>query len=225
MNEFTADPVQTIVVKPSTHFDTITAAAFASGLSLAQADLDSEPWRTWLAGSFTKSVRQAKRPADLERLRTLDLPRIEIAVGDAVNIAFVPAPYDQSPREISRLQVSGLDLEREATAGGNYARAGAVTPHIEINREAAMSTGKTAAQVSHAVCAWLLAQPLGTRRAWAQRPGISLSEISFVEQDDEVETQASLSTSERRLIVIRDNGLTEVTPGTTTVRVFAERFA
>ncbi|SDK36547.1 hypothetical protein SAMN05216282_105118 [Cryobacterium psychrotolerans] len=56
----------------------------------------------------------------------------------------MPAHHEDSPREISRLQVSGLDLAHERD---RFRRPGAVAPHIEINTDVTMSTGKTAAQV------------------------------------------------------------------------------
>lgn len=149
----TAQLVQTIVVRPSTHFDTITAVAFASGLALARADLRADPWQSWLAGSFTKSVRRVKRAVDYERITLLELPSTEIAIGDAVALSFEPWEHDSSPREISRLQVSGLDLIRETSSGSQYSRPGAtraLTPRVEVNADVTMSTGKTAAQVAHA---------------------------------------------------------------------------
>ncbi|MDY7541777.1 peptidyl-tRNA hydrolase [Cryobacterium sp. 5B3] len=209
--------VQTIVIKPSTHFDTIAAAALASGAALAHADLDCEPWASWLSGSFTKSVRRVKRPVELERIRALGLPRAEVTVGDAVGIAFAPARYEDSPREISRLQVSGLDIAHNDVV--RFRMPGAFTPHIEINADVSMTTGKTAAQVAHALCAGLLAQSLNTRSAWASNPGLDISEVSFaapVEQREHVGRQE---------ILIRDNGLTEIAPGTATVRVYIDQLA
>jgi hypothetical protein len=165
--------VQTIVVQPSTHFDTIAAAALASGLAIVHADLGSDPWASWLGGSFTKSVRRVKCPVELERVRALGLASpgsTEISVGDAVALAFVPASYEDSPREISRLQVSGLDLAHNDA--DRFRQAGAVTPHIEINADVTMSTGKTAAQVFCTRAGCLVARatpqhPLGM----GQRPG------------------------------------------------------
>ncbi|MCI4659680.1 peptidyl-tRNA hydrolase [Cryobacterium zhongshanensis] len=206
--------VQTIVVKPSTHFDTIAAAALASGVAMAQGDLESEPWASWLSGSFTKSVRRVKRPVELERIRALGLPRAEVTVGDAVGIAFAPALYEDSPREISRLQVSGLDLAHNDVV--RFRMPGAFNPHIEINADASMTTGKTAAQVAHALCAWLLAQPHSVRDAWADQPGLDIREASFAAPDEQHEHAG------RQEILIRDNGLTEIAPGTATVRVYVD---
>jgi hypothetical protein len=204
--------VQTIVVKPATHFDTIAAAALASGLAMAHADLSSDPWHSWLSGSFTKSVRRVKRPIELERIRALGLESAEATVGDAVALAFVPARYEDSPREISRLQVSGLDLAHDAD---RFQCLGAVTPHIEINADVTMSTGKTSAQVAHALGAWLLAHPASTRIAWASDPGIHIGEVGFAEY-------AATGPDDASIITIVDHGLTEIAPGTATVRVYLD---
>lgn len=212
--------VQTIVVKPSAHFETIAVTAIASGLLLARADLSAEPenvWSTWLDTSYTKSVRRVKRPVELERVRALGLPSAEIAFGDAVAIAFVPGDPGQNPREISRLQVSGLDLAPDDThllQIGLY-RPRALTARIEINSDVTMSTGKTAAQAAHAVGAWVLAQSVETRKAWAREPGISIGVVSFSRHPaDPVAFDSTAVTT------IVDNGLTEIAAGTATARAY-----
>lgn len=204
--------VQTIVVKPSEHFDTVAAAALASGLAIAAADLKNDPWHSWLSGSFTKSVRRAKRPAELDRVRALELPGTEIAIGDAVAIAFAPQRYEDNVPAISKLQVSGLDLKLGST---DFHLPAEVTPHIEVNRDVYMSTGKTAAQVAHALGAWVLAQSDETRKAWAQNPGLSICEVSFANYQAHVSNDPSM-------VTIVDNGLTEIEPGTATTRVFLD---
>lgn len=210
--------VQTIVVKPSTHFDTIAAAALASGLAMAHADLARDPWHSWFGGGFTKSVRRIKRPIELERVRDLGLASpesAEVTVNDAVAISFVPARYEDSPALISKLQVSGLALPRQGDRFSLHPQPGAVTPHIEINTDVDMSTGKTAAQVAHALGAWLLAQPLSTRLAWASDPGLDIGEVSFADY-------AAAGPDDTSIITIVDHGLTEIAPGTATVRVYLD---
>ncbi|TFD30386.1 hypothetical protein E3T40_15450 [Cryobacterium sp. TMT1-19] len=90
-----------------------------------------------------------------------------------------------------------------------------MTPHIEINADVAMSTGKTSAQVAHALGAWLLAQPLSTRLPWASDPGIHIGEVGFAAYAAEESDDASI-------ITILDHGLTEIAPGTATVRVYLD---
>ncbi|WP_417219613.1 hypothetical protein [Arthrobacter sp.] len=203
-------PVQPIVVRPSTHLETIAAAALASGLALAAADPASEPWASWLGGSFTKSVRRAKRPVELDKVRLLDLPWAEISVGGATAIGFAPLDAAGFPPAIKRLQVTGLDLPVEGTvpAGGCFGHPGALVPLVELNADVAMSTGKAAAQAAHAPGAWLLTLGPSARRTWADEPGLHLGTASFAQ---DAEKPAS--------IVITDNGLTEIAPGTRTARV------
>lgn len=203
--------VQPIVVKPSNHFDTVAAVALASGLSVAKSDLDSVPWSDWLAGSFTKSVRRAKRAADLEHVRSLNSHSAEFVVGEAVALSFPPQPYDEMPKVIRRLQVSGLDASREQAG---YSLSGNSIARLEVNSDVPMSTGKTAAQVAHALVAWLLAQPAGIRSSWVEAPGLVISETSFAAE--------TLGPGDLPVITIVDNGLTEIEPGTETVRAFLE---
>lgn len=210
--------VQPIVVRPSTHFDTIAAVALASGLALADADPASEPWAGWLGGSFTKSVRRTKRPAELDKVRLLGMPRAEITVGQATAIGFAPLDAEALPLAIKRLQVSGLEApvpeavparpNADTAARTVFTRPAALAPHIEINTEVAMSTGKTAAQVAHALGAWLLEQEPSVRSGWASDPGLHLGTADFTEDP-----------GEPGCLVILDNGLTEIAPGTATARV------
>ncbi|ROR76040.1 Peptidyl-tRNA hydrolase [Plantibacter flavus] len=198
--------VQPIVVLPSNHFETIAAAALASALACAGADRSGAPWSDWLSAGFTKSVRRAKRPADLDRVRAVALTRTEIGVGEAVAMAFAPIVYADSPPPISRLQVSGLDLAREQTT---FTLPGAIVPQVQINATVAMTTGKTAAQVAHALGVWVLTMPSELVHSWVENPGLELVTCPFSGDTGEPGSWA----------VVRDNGLTEIPAGTATVRV------
>jgi hypothetical protein len=68
-------------------------------------------------------------------------------------MASIPATYEQMPKAIKRLQVSGTDL-RDAPRHGPGSAAG--TPVIVLNGELGMSTGKSAAQVARVLFAWQL---------------------------------------------------------------------
>lgn len=202
--------VQPIVVKPSTHFETIAAVALASGLALAQADTGAEPWASWLGASFTKSVRRTKRDAELAKARLLGIAQAEITIGGATAIAFAPMDADGFPPPIKRLQVTGLDLQGqgEVPAATSFSHPTPVVPSIELNADVAMSSGKAAAQAAHALGAWLLAQPASVREAWAAEPGLHLATTSF-----------AADAGEPSCLVIVDNGLTEIAPGTPTARL------
>ena len=68
-----------------------------------------------------------------------------------------------------------------------------------------------------ALCAWLLLQEEATRLAWAAVPALGIA-TSFDFATDPVMDRGAPVPPEQ-LLVIRDNGLTEVEPGTTTARV------
>jgi hypothetical protein len=61
----------------------------------------------------------------------------------------------------------------------------------------------------------LLAQPLSTRSAWANDPGISIGEVSFADYAAQGHDDASI-------ITVVDHGLTEIPPGTATVRAYLD---
>lgn len=209
--------VQPIVVLPGDHFETITAVAIASGLSLVQANRSTDPWASWLSGSFTKSVRRVKTLGQYQRRIVEDPDRgsgVEHRIGEAIALALEPQLYEDMPRSVRSLQVSGLDLPGREGSFFDLQEpllASTLTATIQINQRVTMTTGKTAAQVAHALCAWLLTLSDTERTAWANHPGVLLSYQDFDSELDAEDGDVEIE--------IRDNGLTEVAPGTTTVRV------
>ena len=210
--------VQPIAVQPTTHEATVMAAALASATMLGHALLkhtdhetqlsrlsNDEVWDQWLAQRFTKSVRRMTKSAALRKVESLELTSTTIDAGCARATAFEPMSYDELPRELSRLQVSGTDCERIVDRGERYERTGAITPLLVINQDVTMSTGKTAAQAAHGLGLWLLAQDTETRALWVSDPGAALvtDDISRV----------------RSVVTVTDSGLTEIPPGTVTVAV------
>ena len=200
-------PVQPIAVKPSTHFETIAAVAIASNLLFAAADRSSEPLKSWLEQSYGKNVRNIRRPAETDRLAAMDGHRTEFTVGGATAYAFAPLEYADFPVSLKKLQVTGLDLPRTAES---LLVPGMVQPRVTISDDVQMSTGKTAAQVAHAVMLWLLEQDEATVSRWMLSPGLSL-------------TYGSLAAAAGHGATVIDNGHTELEPGTATVRVALER--
>lgn len=196
-------PVQPIAVKPSTHFETVSAVAIASNLMFAGADHSSEPWATWLKQSYGKNVRNIRRPAEALRLATMEGDRVEFTVGQATAYAFMPMGYTAFPSPLKKLQVTGLELPRTETV---YGVPGDVIPRIVIGEHVPMSTGKTAAQVSHGLMLWMLEQDSATIRRWSRAPGLSLH-------------IADLGTVCEPSVTVVDNGHTELAPNTATVRV------
>lgn len=208
--------VQPIAVVPTAHFDTVAAVAIASTLAAASADLDSPSsnWHAWLERAFTKSVRRTRRAADVLRVRALcdeTLDASSFQVGESTAWAFPPMRYEAFPKDLSRLQVSGLDLPRDRTEHDVDPDA-PERPEVLISRDVAMTTGKTAAQVAHGLMVWMLLlreQSPERLAGWAERPGLRVRVADL----DELPADPSES------ITIRDSGLTEITPNSATVRV------
>lgn len=196
------DLVQPIVLlSRGTHADACRGAALAS-VTAWLAHHEHPSWEPWLSGWFTKTVRRAKNEHALAR--ALDAgPAVVERVGDAAAAALVPVTYYEMARSVRKLQVSGLDLPREAGAGN-----GTGGPTILVNASLGMSTGKTSAQVAHGLFAWLLTLDDASRVDWfygGRRFG--LTEVGAAE----LTGAAGLA--------IHDAGLTEVVPGSATVKV------
>lgn len=201
----TPDPhklVQAIAVKPSTHRDTICAVALASTRAFLTPH-NRSCWHEWLKASMTKSVRRATKPAALAACRADPLVTATAKVGEAQAFAYLPMPYEDFPKHLSRLQVSGLNIADEPSGISLDDRA----LFVEINAELDMTTGKTAAQVAHALVLWSLEAPQAVLdRFWAA-PSLHLRYCDFDDPEEPGD------------IVIHDNGLTEVAPGSATVRI------
>lgn len=205
--------VQAIAVVPGTHFETIAAVATASAIAACQRRGDPEDWQAWFGQSFTKTVRRAKRPSQIGPLEADPLVVERFEVGGARAFAYAPMDYCEFPAHLRRLQVAGLDIDRSLDSDQNYWRSGhgphsaQLDPTVVINESVSMSTGKSAAQVAHALVAWTQALPGPARIKWMTSPALNL----LVGDLDSVPKEHS--------ITIRDNGLTEINPGTATVRI------
>ena len=188
--------VQPIVVTRSgTHQDVIAAAALAS-LGAYQLFPEVPSWNQWMSGRFTKTVRRA-RPAQFVAATELSL--VEVTVGYARACAFAPMFPDDFPHAVSKLQVSGTNMEH---AQPDTAQPGQVV--VYLNQDLHMSTGKSAAQASHALWMWFLTANPTDRILWSGQLCVAqLSEPQF-------------STQGAAAHVVVDAGLTETSPGCTT---------
>lgn len=161
-------------------------------------------WRQWPSGPFTKTVRRANP----KQWAKLPEPTGEAACGSTRAVAYRPTSYDNLDKAISRLQVSGTDL---ATAREESPLRH--SPVLVINASLGMTTGKVSAQAAHALMAYWLKLDRETERVWAA----SRNPFSIIEVDQD--RFAGAIASSVKGTVIRDNGLTEIAPGSATALV------
>ncbi|GAA2777667.1 aminoacyl-tRNA hydrolase [Saccharopolyspora taberi] len=173
-----------------------------------------EPMHAWISGRIRKVARRA-RGAHWEAVQSL--PGLTVEVGGAQVRAFLPARVADMPKELTRLQISGSELEPDEPGEPGDG------PVLWLNPDVPMSAGKSAAQVGHAtmiMAALLRAE--GSEAAleqWAAG-GYRCSVRTADEETwnrlhprDDPET----AWRERRVGMVRDAGFTEVDPGTVTV--------
>ncbi|MDF2498280.1 peptidyl-tRNA hydrolase [Arthrobacter koreensis] len=206
-----SDTVQPILLRvdkedPAAHTDAVAAAAVACVLAFARRESD-EQWADWMAGRFTKTVRRAG-PKPFAKL-TADAPSGTVVVGKAAAAAFEPQRYEDMPRALRSLQVSGTQLPAGAPVA---ARPG--SPLIVLNQELKMSTGKAAAQAAHALLAWYLELGPEEAAAFAANPDAAATEVPAARFGE-----LRLGRGAGPLIV--DAGLTEIDPGSATAFVTA----
>lgn len=205
------DKVQPIVllvdkIRPAAHRDAVAAAAVASVRAYAATE-ESDAWENWLYGRFTKTVRRAN-PTTFARLAA-DAPSGAVTVGHAQALAFEPVTYEQMPKSLAKLQVSGTQLPDEEPAAWP---AGA--PTVVLNADLDMSTGKASAQAAHALLSWYLELPFAEQLAWAEAGWPA--GVRFTPG----ERFSALSEDPGAGPLIVDAGMTEIAPDTATAFVF-----
>jgi peptidyl-tRNA hydrolase len=195
------------------------AAAAAIAVCLDERSKPGGEWHDdvhgWISGRIRKVARRA-RGAHWNAVQ--QLPGVTVRVGDAEVRAFLPMRVGNMPKELTRLQISGSELD--ADAPGPPADG---VPTLWLNPDVPMSAGKSAAQVGHAtmIMAALLHGDGGDAELerWAAR-GFPCS----VRTPDAATWRAlhpgddpEHAWRERGVAAVRDAGFTEVDPGTVTV--------
>ena len=204
------DKVQPIVLlvdktAPAAHRDAVAAAAVASVRAYAATE-ESEAWENWLYGRFTKTVRRAN-PTTFARLAA-EAPSGPVTVGGAQAMAFEPVTYEQMPKALAKLQVSGTQLPDDEPAAWPEG-----APVVVLNADLDMSTGKASAQAAHALLSWYLELPFAEQLAWAEAGWPA--GVRFIPGERFTETAQGPGTGP----LIVDAGMTEIAPDTATAFV------
>ncbi|MEO3863605.1 aminoacyl-tRNA hydrolase [Acrocarpospora sp. B8E8] len=185
---------------PPERVDALEAAARGVLALLDEPGQWAEAVQEWERIGIRKVVRRAR---GAEWRRVLELPGLTATVGTAEVRVHPPIPLDGWPKELSRLQVSGTDLEDHHALGA----AGDVV--LWVNPGLDMSAGKAMAQCGHAAqLAWWGTGP-EEREAWRSE-GFAL-DVRTAAPDDWRELVES------GLPAVRDAGFTEIEPGSVTV--------
>lgn len=179
-------PILVDASRDADHVDVLRAVGCASALAF---DPQSDVWSRWYAGSQTKSVRVAQTQA--QQARALEaLPHVSSRVDNVTAHAFTPMDI-AAHREIKKSRVAGFQrdvIRTESHPDDPKAL-------VYVASDLGMSTGKAAAQAAHAFCGL-------TGRVDPSRVGVIWCPSSQFPIDP--------------LITIRDNGLTEIKPGSLT---------
>ena len=159
----------------------------------------------WLNGRIRKVTRRA-RGSEWNKLLELDGFLYE---ENGVQIFILPPhPNHEPPALIRKLQVSGLDLEKQEPEDMPLSHH---TMFIAFNPELEMTTGKASAQVGHAVQLAIFRNAPHVLEAWKD----SGYPVAFVSWDAINEMMPQTMTP---LIDVHDAGFTEVESGSHTVR-------
>lgn len=194
---------------PPTHTEVCeaTAAAVAALLADPRAAAGGEWYprvRRWTAGRIRKHARRA-RGAAWARASRLD--GVTVERGSAQVRAFVPGPVDQVPRDLARLQLSGLDLDDPAPRHAVAVEAGGPVV-VSLRSADRLTTGKAAAAAGHAAQLAGMAMDPARLEAWVSAGfGVAVEHVEQARWAELCDTAP---------VVVADAGFTEVDPGTVT---------
>lgn len=170
-------------------------------IQLLSSDDESvvEVVREWTAGRIRKIVKRA-RGAAWNKTEALESTHFVGEHNGVKVLVFAPMRLSEQPKEVKRLQVTGLD-------SNDYSSVEHASAHllVKVNESLSMSTGKVVAQVGHAVQLFLMRGNTEQIKDWKGN-GCRLRVIR-AENLDETTTTG---------IVVHDAGFTEVPSGSLT---------
>lgn len=193
---------------PAPYHEDALIAAMLGVIKVIERGRDDDNWRhaviTWMCDDKHRKVTRKARGARWTQVSKL--PGVEVQYGIATVRVLVPHLIAETPVEVSRLQVSGINLEYRDDPNIYPATESAFA--VAVNPYVLMSTGKQMAQVSHAA-------------HYATLYGDLPPEVI----DDRGEVRIRIAEWEEALEVkhaidVKDAGYTEVPPGTVTVKAW-----
>ncbi|OLR89460.1 aminoacyl-tRNA hydrolase [Actinokineospora bangkokensis] len=194
-------------------------AAAAAAIAVCLAPEASQEWypelSDWVSGRIRKVSRRA-RGAHWAAVQ--DLPGVTVEVDGAQARALIPYRVVETPKEVSRLQISGSELP--ASTPGPVPEG---APLLWLNPTVPMTAGKAAAQVGHGTM--LLAALLHAEGDQARLDAWAASGFRTAVRTPSAADWAAVNPAAapdeawraHGLAVVRDAGFTEVAPGTVTV--------
>lgn len=195
------------------------AATAALAVCLDERAAPGGEWHAAVYGWTSGRIRKVARRARGAHWRAVqDLPGVTVSVGDAEVRALVPMRVSESPKELTRLQISGSDLDPDEPAEADPG-----LPVLWLNPDIPMSAGKAAAQVGHATMIMAALLHGGGAQEELQRWIADGARCSVRTPDPTVwrelaaDSDPASAWRERGIAAVRDAGFTEVRPGTITV--------
>lgn len=174
-----------------------------------------EPVHRWVSGRIRKVARRA-RGSHWNAVQ--ELPGRTFEVRGAQVRAFLPSRVVDMPKELTRLQISGSELDADEPGPAPEGE-----PVLWLNPDVPMSAGKSAAQVGHATM--FLAALLRGEGRDVEVERWSAAGLPCAVRVADAGTWARLHPGDDpetawrrdRVAAVRDAGFTEVDPGTVTV--------